>query len=328
MPDNETSQQDKIREITQKLEEGIKSIFESDAYKLYLNTLAKFHDYSLNNTILIMLQKPGASLIAGYTAWQKNFGRQVKKGEKGIKIIAPAPYKKTMDYIKTDPDTGKPILNADGSAAVEAKEIVVPAFKVVNVFDVSQTEGKPIPTIGADELTGEVANFDQFFEALKSVCPVPIDFENITTGAKGYYHTVDQRIAIRQGMSQVQTVKTLIHEMAHQKLHAIDPDALVGETSKLSRHTKEVEAESVAYTIAQHYGIDTGDYSFAYIAGWSQGKDTPELKASLDRIRSAADEMITNIDERLSSIQRESNKEKSNETRQKNKRRCKNDIER
>ena len=299
------SQFDKVKEITDKLEAGIQALFESEAFKNYLKTLSKFHDYSLNNTILIAMQKPDATLVAGYTAWQKNFGRQVQKGETGIRILAPTPYKKQMEVDRLDPVTQQPVLNPDGSTAKDLKEIMVPAFKVVNVFDVSQTDGKPLPSIGVDELSGNVTNYEMFFEALKRACPVPVGFEDVPSGAKGYYHTVDQRIALQEGMSQVQTVKTMIHEMAHQKLHAIDPKDLPLEEPRLTRNAKEVEAEAVAYTVAQHYGIETSDYSFAYIAGWSHGKDTPELKASLDRIRKAADEMITSIDEQFLGIRRE-----------------------
>lgn len=311
------SQFEKVKEITDRLEAGIHALFESDAFKNYLKTLSKFHDYSLNNTILIAMQKPDATLVAGYTAWQRNFGRQVQKGETGIRILAPAPYKKKMEVDRIDPSTGLAIFNPDGSTAKDLKEIMVPAYKVVNVFDVSQTEGKPLPTIGVDELTGDVQQYEIFFDALKKACPVPVGFEQISSGAKGYYHTVDQRIAIQEGMSQVQTIKTLIHEMAHQKLHSIDPKELPPEEPKLTRNAKEVEAESVAYTVAQHYGIETSDYSFAYIAGWSKGKETPELKASLDRIRNAADEMITSIDEQFMALQKE--KESSLESPEKKK---------
>lgn len=300
-----STQFEKVKEITDKLEAGIQALFESDTFRNYLKTLSKFHDYSLNNTILIAMQKPNATLVAGYTAWQKNFGRQVQKGETGIKILAPTPYKKQMEVDRIDPYTGLAVLNPDGSTAKELKEIMVPAFKVVSVFDVSQTDGKPLPSLGVNELTGDVQQYDMFFEALNRVCPVPVGFEQIESGAKGYYHTVDQRIALQDGMSQVQTVKTMIHEMAHQKLHAIDPKELPPDEPRLTRNAKEVEAEAVAYTVAQHYGIETSDYSFAYIAGWSHGKETPELKASLDRIRVAADEMITSIDEQFISIRRQ-----------------------
>ena len=299
------SQFDKVKEITDKLEAGIQALFESEAFKNYLKTLSKFHDYSLNNTILIAMQKPDATLVAGYTAWQKNFGRQVQKGETGIRILAPTPYKKKMEVDRLDPVTGQAVLNPDGSTAKELKEIMVPAFKVVNVFDVSQTDGKPLPTIGVDELTGNVTNYEMFFEALERACSVPVGFEQIPSGAKGYYHTVEQRIALQEGMSEVQTIKTMIHEMAHQKLHSIDPKDLPPEEPRLTRNAKEVEAEAIAYTVSQHYGIETSDYSFAYIAGWSKGKDTPELKASLDRIRKAADEMITSIDDQVLCLQKE-----------------------
>ena len=299
------SQLDKVREITDKLEAGINALFNSEAYKTYLSTLAKFHNYSLNNTILIAMQKPDATLVAGYTAWQKCFGRQVQKGETGIRILAPTPYKKKVEVDRIDPSTGQTILNPDGSSVKDLKEIMVPAFKVVNVFDVSQTDGKPLPTIGVDELSGNVTNYKMFFEALKRACPVPVAFEQIDSGAKGYYHTVEHRIALQEGMSEVQTVKTMVHEMTHQKLHAIDPKELPPEEPRLTRNGKEVEAEAVAYTVLQHYGIDTGDYSFAYIAGWSKDKETPELKASLDRIRKASDEMITAIDDQLMYLQQE-----------------------
>ena len=310
------SQFDKVKEITDKLEAGIQALFESEAFKNYLKTLSKFHDYSLNNTILIAMQKPDATLVAGYTAWQKNFGRQVQKGETGIRILAPTPYKKQMEVDRLDPVTGQAILNPDGSTAKDLKEIMVPAFKVVNVFDVSQTDGKPLPTIGVDELEGNVTNYELFFEALKRACPVPVDFEQIPSGAKGYYHTVEQRIALQEGMSEVQTVKTMIHEMAHQKLHSIDPKDLPREEPRLTRNAKEVEAEAIAYTVSQHYGIETSDYSFAYIAGWSKDKDTPELKASLDRIRKAADEIITAIDEQVICLQQEKGVEVSPEIKE------------
>ena len=300
------SQFEKVKAITDQLEAGIQALFESEKFQQYLKTLSKFHDYSLNNTLLIAMQKPDATLVAGYTAWKKQFGRQVQKGESGIRILAPTPYKKKMEVDKTDPITGEIIKNPDGTSAKESKEVLMPAFKVVNVFDVSQTDGKPLPTIGVNELTGDVAQYEMFFEALKKACPVPIGFEQIDGGAKGYFHTVENRIAIQEGMSQVQTIKTAIHEMAHQKLHSIDPTAKSDPSEpKFTRNHKEVEAESVAFTVCQHYGIDTGDYSFAYVAGWSHGKETPELKASLDKIRKTASEMITEINEHLAALQKE-----------------------
>jgi hypothetical protein len=269
--------------------------------------MSRFHDYSLNNTILIAMQKPDATLVAGYSAWQKNFKRQVQKGQKAIRILAPTPYKHKTEVEKTDPDTGEVLTNPDGSIQKEVREIVRSSFKVVSVFDVSQTEGEPLPSLGADELTGDVEQFEPFFEALKQSCPVPMEFEQISTGAKGYYHQVERRIAIQEGMSQVQTLKTAIHEMAHQKLHAIDPEAKTPEPGQelQTRNSKEVEAESVAYTVCQHFGVDTSDYSFAYIAAWSRGKETPELKASPKTIRLAASEMITEIGEHLAQLQQE-----------------------
>ena len=299
------SQFEKVKEITDKLEAGVAQMMNSDSFKNYLKVMARFHNYSLNNTILIALQDPKATLIAGYTAWQKNFGRQVMKGEKAIRILAPTPYKKKMEVAVIDPSTGQARMNPDGTKQTELKEVMVPAFKVVNVFDVRSTEGRPLPSIGVNELTGDVQQYEMFFEALKRSCPVPIAFEQIDSGAKGYYHTVDHRIALQEGMSQVQTIKTLINEMTHQKLHSMDPKEMPPEEPRLTRNAKEVEAESVAYTVAQHFGIETSDYSFAYIAGWSAGKDTPELKASLDRIRKAADEMITTIDGHFAELQKE-----------------------
>lgn len=303
----ENTQYDRVKEITDQLENGLTALFESESYRAYLTTLSKFHDYSLNNTILIAMQKPDATLVAGYTAWQKQFGRQVNKGEKAIRILAPTPYKQKVEVDKIDPNTGEILKNPDGTTQKEVQEVLRPAFKVVNVFDVSQTDGRELPTIGVNELTGDVKQFEMFFEALKRTCPVPMEFEQIVSGAKGYYHQVERRIAIQEGMSQVQTIKTAIHEMAHQKLHAIDPEKKTPQAGQdhLTRNGKEVEAESVAYTVCQHYGIDTSDYSFAYIAGWSEGKETPELKASLNTIRTASSEMISEIDDHLLELQQE-----------------------
>lgn len=304
------SQFEKVKAITDQLEAGIQALFESDKFREYLKTLSKFHDYSLNNTILIAMQKPDATLVAGYTAWQKQFGRQVQKGESGIRILAPTPYKKKMQVDKKDPVTGEILMNADGTSEKETREVLMPAFKVVNVFDVSQTDGKPLPSIGVNELTGDVAQYEMFFEALKKSCPVPMGFEQIDGGAKGYFHTVENRIAIQEDMSQVQTIKTAIHEMTHQKLHSIDPTKKPDPAgTKLTRNQIETEAESVAFTVCQHYGIDTGDYSFAYVASWSHGKETPELKASLDRIRQAANEMITEIDRHMAELQHDYSQE-------------------
>ena len=288
-------QAEQLKEITDKLEQGVSDVFSSDNYKQFLDTMAKFPRYSVNNNILIMMQKPDAQMCQSFTGW-KEMGRFVKKGEKGIKILAPAPYTIQREQTKLD-DRGNPMLDKDGEPIMESVEIKVNAFKVVSTFDVSQTEGKELPTLGVDELTGGVDGYGTFMEALKEVCPVPMTFENIEGGAKGFYSQTEKRIAIQEGMSEAQTVKTAIHEMAHQKLHAIENHG-----PKQTRGSKEVEAESVAYTVCQHYGIDTSDYSFSYVAGWSEGKEMPELKASLDTIRRAASEMITAIDEKVEEL--------------------------
>ena len=288
-------QAEQLKEITDKLEQGVSDVFSSDNYKQFLDTMAKFPRYSVNNNILIMMQKPDAQMCQSFTGW-KEMGRFVKKGEKGIKILAPAPYTIQKEQTKLD-DRGNPMLDKDGEPIMESVEIKVNAFKVVSTFDVSQTEGKELPTLGVDELTGGVDGYGTFMEALKEVCPVPMTFENIEGGAKGFYSQTEKRIAIQEGMSEAQTVKTAIHEMAHQKLHAIENHG-----PKQTRGSKEVEAESVAYTVCQHYGIDTSDYSFSYVAGWSEGKEMPELKASLDTIRRAASEMITAIDEKVEEL--------------------------
>ena len=300
MAENKNAQQ--VREITDKLEQGIKELFESERFKEYLRTMSKFYNYSFNNTLLIAMQKPDATLIAGYTSWQRNFDRHVLKGEKGIKILAPTPYKATMEMEKIDPATQKPVLDADGKPVTETVEVLRPAFKVVSVFDVSQTDGKEIPDIMVGELTGSVEQYEDFWRALKEISPVPVELEKIEGGAHGYYHLVDKRIAIDEGMSEMQTIKTLIHEIAHAKLHATTPDEKTAPEDRKDRHTKEVEAESVAYTVCQRYGLETSDYSFGYIAGWSSDKETKELKGSLETIRSTAAEMIESIDAKLKEL--------------------------
>lgn len=311
MAENKNAQQ--VREITDKLEQGIKELFESEKFKEYLTTMSKFYNYSFNNTLLIAMQKPDATLIAGYTSWQRNFDRHVMKGEKGIKILAPAPYKAQEEREKIDPVTQKPVLDADGKPVTETVEVMRPAFKVVSVFDVSQTDGKELPDIAVDELTGSVENYAAFFEALKQESPVPISFEDIPGGAKGYFSHAENRIAIQEGMSEIQTVKTAIHEIAHAKLHAINPDEKIAPEERKDRHTKEVEAESVAYTVCQRYGIETSDYSFGYIAGWSSDKDTKELKGSLETIRSTAAEMIESIDAKFKVLLAEKSQEQTQE---------------
>ena len=303
---------EKLKEITDRLEQGITELFDSERYKEYLRVMSKFHNYSFNNTLLIAMQKPDASLVAGFSAWKNNFGRNVMKGQKGIKIIAPSPFKIRQEVEKIDPHTQKPIIGKDGKPVTEEKEIKIPAYKVVSVFDVSQTEGKELPDIAVDELTGDVDRYKDFFAALEKTSPVPIAFENIEGGSHGYYHLEDKRIAINEGMSELQTLKTTIHEIAHAKLHDIDLNAPKDEQQPhVDRRTREVEAESVAYTVCQHYGLDTSDYSFGYVAGWSSGRELSELKSSLETIRSAAAEIINSIDENLAELQKAQDKEQT-----------------
>jgi len=289
---------DKLKEITDKLETGVQGIFQSEQYKRCLETFSKFHNYSLNNCLLIAMQKPNATRVAGFNAWQKDFKRQVQKGEKGIKIIAPAPFKAKKEVDKLDAK-GKPVMGADGKPVKEEKEITIPAFTVATVFDVSQTDGEPLPTL-ATELTGSVEQYKEFFAAVEKTSPVPVDFEKIPTGAKGYFHFAEKRIAIQEGMSELQNVKTLIHEIAHARIHDIDKDTPLNE--RPDSRTREVEAESIAYTVCQHYGLDTSDYSFGYIAGWSGGKELDVLKSSLDTIRKEADAIIGEVDKQFAEL--------------------------
>ena len=303
---------EKLKEITDRLEQGITELFESERYKEYLRVMSKFHNYSFNNTLLIAMQKPDASLVAGFSAWKNNFGRNVMKGQKGIKIIAPSPFKIRQEMKKIDPHTQQPIIGKDGKPVTEEKEITIPAYKVVSVFDVSQTEGKELPDIAVDELTGDVERYKDFFAALEKTSPVPIGFEQIAGGSHGYYHLEDKRIAIDEGMSELQTLKTAIHEIAHAKLHDIDLNAPENEQRpRVDRRTREVEAESVAYTVCQHYELDTSDYSFGYVAGWSSGRELSELKSSLETIRSAAAEIINSIDETLAELSKSQDKEQT-----------------
>ena len=303
---------DKLKEITDRLEQGIMELFDSDRYKEYLRVMSKFHNYSFNNTLLIAMQKPDASLVAGFQSWKNNFKRNVVKGEKGIKILAPSPFKIKQEMEKIDPATQKPVIGADGKPVKEEKEITIPAFKVVSVFDVSQTEGKELPDIAVDMLTGDVECFKDVFAALEKTSPVPIGFEKIEGNSHGYYHLEEKRIAIDEGMSELQTIKTAIHEIAHAKLHDIDPNAPKEEQAgRPDRCTREVQAESVAYAVCQHYGLDTSDYSFGYVAGWSSGRELDELKSSLETIRSTAAEIINSIDEHLQEIQKERDKEQA-----------------
>mgnify|MGYP000812215303 CR=1 FL=1 len=294
---------ERMKEITDRLETGIQELFESERYKAYLTTMSKFHSYSFNNTLLIAMQ--GGQLVAGYNKWRDDFHRNVKKGEKAIKILAPAPFKAKKEVQKLDAQ-GRPVMGKDGKPVTEVQEIQVPAFKIVSVFDVSQTEGEPLPSIGVEELTGSVERYGEFFKALEQTSPVPIGFEDIPGGSHGYYHLTEKRIAIQEGMSELQTLKTAIHEIAHSKLHAIDPEApAIEQADRPDSRTREVQAESVAYAVCQHYGLDTSEYSFGYVAGWSSGRELAELKASLEVIRSTAHELISALDEHLAELRQQ-----------------------
>ena len=302
MVENHTEKQ-KVQELTDKLERGLTELFNSDSYKNYLSTMSKFHNYSFNNTLLIAMQKPEASLVAGYNAWQKNFGRHVNKGEKAIRILAPVPYKIKEEREKVDPVTQEIMIDRDGNPQKEEVEITIQAFRAVSVFDVSQTDGKPIPELETKELLSDVDGYQDMIHAVEAVSPVPIEMEEIDSGAKGYFDREARRIAVQENMSESQTLKTMIHEVAHSKLH--NKEVEQEEQARKDRNTKEVEAESIAYTVCQHFGVDTSEYSFGYIAGWSSGRDTKELKSSMDIIRRTASELITGIEEQLKEIRRD-----------------------
>ena len=302
MADNNTEKQ-RVQELTDKLEQGLQDLFNSDSYRNYLSTMSKFHNYSFNNTLLIAMQKPDATLVAGYKAWQKNFERHVNKGEKAIRILAPAPYKIKEERDKIDPVTQELLLDKDGNPQKEEVEITIPAFRAVSVFDVAQTDGKPIPELAAKELLSDVEGYQDMIRAVEAISPVPIELEEIAGDSKGYYDREAKRIAVQENMSESQTLKTMIHEVAHSKLHSKEVEQ--DEQMRKDRNTKEVEAESVAYTVCQHFGVDTSDYSFGYIAGWSSGRDTKELRSSMDTIRRTASELITGIEEQLQELQRD-----------------------
>lgn len=263
-----------IKEITEQLENGVKEVYESGKYKAYLDFMSKFYNYSFNNTILIFMQKPDASLVAGYKAWQTKFKRQVRKGEKGLTILAPCPHKMIKEV---EDENGKKV----------EKEIKWTTYRAVSVFDISQTDGEEIPSI-ARELTESVDNFEELFEKLTSLSPVPVDYEKITNGANGYFSHAEKRIAIREGMAEQQTIKTMVHEIAHAILH----DKETGEQAEADKRTKEVQAESVAYVVCNSLGLDTSDYSFGYVAGWSGGREVKELTASMEVIKKTAEEII------------------------------------
>lgn len=299
------SDKEKLKDITDSIEKGIKELFASDKYKQYLQTMSRFHRYSVNNQMLIFMQKPDASLVAGFNKWKDSFGRNVKRGEKGIKIIAPAPFKKKIEKEKLDPDTKLPMLDENGQPIKEVAEVSTSTFKVVSVFDVSQTEGKPLPELSSD-LTGSVEHYDAFMEAIKRSSPVPIDFKPIENGADGFFSYDNQSITLREGMSETQTVCAAIHEMAHATLHNYSRRNK-GETDveRKDRHTEEVEAESIAYAVCAYYGIETGENSFGYLASWSSDKELKELKASLETINKTSSELITSIDRNFKEVCKE-----------------------
>lgn len=307
--DKSASQADKIKEITDKLEQGIKNLFESERFKNYLNVMSRFHNYSFNNSLLIAMQKPDATYVAGYTSWERIFDRHVLRGEKGIRILAPSPYKINKDVEKLDPNTRQPIIGKDGQPLKERVQVIIPAYKITTVFDVSQTEGRDLPVIAKD-LNNDVEGYSKFMDVLRQTSPVPIEERADEGNSHGYYHPEDKRIVIREGMSQQQTLKTCIHEIAHAILH--DKDSGKEKDNLPDRHTKEVEAESVAYTVCQHFGIDTSDYSFGYVAGWSSGKELEELKTSMNTIRNTASEIINSVEKSLYEA-KEKTMEKMNE---------------
>ena len=301
MADKPTNRE-RLQQITAGIEQGIKELFESEKYMRYLSVMSRFHRYSVNNTMLIYMQKPDATLVAGYNKWKNQFERHVKRGEHGITIIAPTPFKKKIEEQKLDPDTKAPILDAEGKAVMEEREVEIPMFRPVKVFDVSQTDGKPLPEL-ASTLSGNVQNYEAFMEALRRSAPVPLSVEPMAANMDGFFSPDQQRIAIRAGMSEVQTVSAAVHEIAHSKLHnyakAQEEAARAGDKEppkKKDRNTEEVEAESISYAVCQYYGIQTSENSFGYIANWSQGKELPELRASLETINKAAGELIADID--------------------------------
>ena len=310
MSEKQTNKE-RIKEITAGIEKGIMELFESDRYRNYLTTMSRFHKYSLNNVMLIHAQRPDATLVAGFSKWKNSFGRHVKKGEKGIQILAPTPYKIKVDKEKLDPDTKLPMLDDDGNPITEEKEVTIPMFKVVSVFDISQTDGKPLPQISFS-LTGDVAQYEVFMEALRRTSQVPITIEPMEPGMDGYFSLTKQAIFLREGMSQVQTVCAAIHEMAHSRLHNYEKMTELaddGETilvpGEKDRNTEEVEAESISYAVCQYFGIETADNSFGYIATWSQGKELKELRASLETINKTSSELISGIEQHYREIYKE-----------------------
>ncbi len=287
---------DKTKELIEKLENGVKNLYSSENYVNYLKTMSKFHNYSFNNSLLIALQKPSATYIAGFNSWKNNFKRTVNKGEKGIRILAPAPYKTKVEKQKIDPQTQKPVKDKNGKPVTETVEVTKPYFRAVCVFDVSQTSGEPLPSI-ANELKADVANFETFFNSLKKVSPFPVELLNINSGANGYCDPHNKTIAVKAGMSEAQTIKTCLHEIVHATLHADSG----GE--KKDRRTIEIEAESVSFVVSSHFCIDTSSYSFGYVASWSSDKELKELKSSLDTIQKTANKLISDIEAAYKELQ-------------------------
>uniref|UniRef100_UPI00263650B1 ArdC-like ssDNA-binding domain-containing protein n=1 Tax=uncultured Oscillibacter sp. TaxID=876091 RepID=UPI00263650B1 len=312
MADNKPSNRERIKEIVTGIEAGIQDLFQRDKFADYLRTMSRFHNYSYNNTILIHMQMPSATHVAGFNKWKNQFERHVKKGEKGLTIIAPTPFKKRIEEMKLDPDTRAPVLDHDGNVIMEEREIEIPLFRPVKVFDVSQTEGRPLPSLVAP-LTGDVQQYEAFMEALRRTSPVPVQFKPLREGLDGFLSLNYQTITIREGMSQVQTVCAAVHEITHAMLHNREQEQLTAAAGITDReppkpkdkNTKEVEAESVSYTVCQYYGIETSANSLGYIATWSKDKTLPELKASLETISKTANILITSIDRHFAEICRE-----------------------
>ncbi len=291
--------EEKVKELAERLEQGVSEIFTSGRYAEYLSTMSKFHSYSVGNIMLILMQNPAASHVAGFHAWKKEFQRTVKAGEHGIKILAPCPYRRFVEQDRIDAN-GNPLLDATGRPLRERTLVQLMRFRIVTVFDISQTEGKELPSIGVSELSGDVARYAELADAITSVSPVPILYAAPPGAAKGCFNHVTEKILVRPGMSQTQTVKTMLHEISHATLHR---RKTTNEPPSEDQHTREVEAESVAYVVCQHFGIDTSGYSFGYVAGWSKGKELDELKSSLDTIRTCAAGLIDAIESKCPSLQ-------------------------